>query len=321
MAKKIKHPKKRIKYQKKTRHPQAYFWLDGKFVKESDANVPILTHSMQYGSGIFEGIRAYKTQSGTAIFRLDDHVKRFFRSARIYSMNLFYEEEDIRDAIIKTIRQNSLDSCYIRPFAFYNDSNIGVSTKGKKTSVFIAAMPFGAYFGKGKENGIKCKISSWHRINSLILPPEAKASGNYINSIIANLEAVSTGADEAILTSLDGYVAEGPGENIFVVEDGKLITPSREADILLGITRDTVIRLADKIGLEVVERNIHKEELYVCDEAFFAGTAAEITPITMIDSKKVGTGRPGSITNRIADEYISTVNGKKKEFENWLTYV
>ncbi|MDE1871011.1 MAG: branched-chain amino acid transaminase [Candidatus Micrarchaeota archaeon] len=299
----------------------AYFWLDGKMVKSKDAKVPILTHSMQYGSGIFEGMRAYKTQNGTAIFRLDDHVKRFFRSAKVYGMKLGYAKSDIRDAIIKVVKQSRLESCYIRPFAFYNDDNIGISTHGKRISVFVAAVPFGAYFGKGKERGIRCRISSWQRINSLILPPEAKASGNYINSIIANMDAIYSGADEAILTSLDGYVAEGPGENIFIVEEGKLVTPSREADILLGITRESIMMLAKRIGIDVVERNIHKEELYTCDEAFFAGTAAEITPITSIDSRGIGTGRPGRITNLLAGEYTKAVTGKIKEYENWLTYV
>jgi branched-chain amino acid aminotransferase len=303
------------------KNSQLYFWLDGKLVKRKDAQVPILTHSMQYGSGIFEGIRSYKTKNGTAIFRLNDHIKRFFRSAKVYSMELKYTQSDIHEAIIKVVRHNKLDSCYVRPFAFYNDDNIGVGTSGKPISVFIAAVPFGAYFGTGKENGIKCRISHWQRINSLILPPEAKASGNYINSIIANLDAVSAGADEAILTSLDGYVAEGPGENTFIVEEGKLVTPSREADILMGITRDSIIKIAEYIGLEVVERNIHKEELYTCDEAFFAGTAAEITPITTIDSKKVGMGKPGPITKMLAERYLNVVSGNDKEFERWLTYV
>jgi branched-chain amino acid aminotransferase len=300
---------------------QLYFWLDNKIVKRKDAVVPIMTHSLQYGSGIFEGIRAYKTANGPAIFRLDDHLKRFFRTAKIYSMSLKYTQSDMHEAVVKLVRQNHLDSCYIRPFAFYNDDNIGIATSGKKISVFVGAFPFGAYFGKGKEQGIKCKISSWHRINSLILPPEAKASGNYINSIIANLEAVYTGADEAILTSVEGYVAEGPGENIFVVEDGKLVTPSREADILMGITRDSIIKIAEDIGLDVTERNIHKEELFLCDEAFFAGTAAEVTPITTIDSRKVGNGKPGPITKMLADAYSNVVNGKNKDFEHWLTYV
>jgi branched-chain amino acid aminotransferase len=298
-----------------------HFWLDGKIIKRRDAVIPILTHSAQYGSGIFEGIRAYSTDKGTAIFRLDDHIRRFFRSAKIYAMDLGYSRSDISEAVVKLVKYNRLESCYIRPFAFYNDDNIGISTSGKKISVFIAAVPFGAYFGKGKETGISCKISSWQRINSLILPPEAKASGNYVNSIIANIDARMAGADEAILTSIDGYVAEGPGENIFIVEEGNLVTPSREADILMGITRDSAIRIAESIGLQVVERNIHKEELYTCDEAFFAGTAAELTPITKIDARKVGSGRPGPITKMLADKYTEVVNGKNREFEQWLTYV
>lgn len=300
---------------------ELYFWLDGKLVKRSHAQVPILTHSMQYGSGIFEGIRAYKTKKGAAIFRLESHIKRFFTSAKIYQMELEFTESDLHEAICKVVKTNKLDSCYIRPFAFYNDDNIGMSTANKKISVFVAAVPFGAYFGKGKDNGIKCKISSWQRINSLILPPEAKASGNYINSIIANLDARGAGADEAILTSIDGYVAEGPGENIFIVQEGKLVTPSREADILLGITRDTIMQLAENMGLEVVERNIHKEELYTCDEAFFAGTAAEITPIISIDSRKIGNGKPGETTKKIWDQYSKVVNGQNGEYEHWLTYV
>jgi branched-chain amino acid aminotransferase len=300
---------------------QLHFWLDGKLIKRKDAKVPILTHSMQYGSGIFEGIRAYKTPKGTAIFRLDDHTKRFMRSAKIYAMELGFSREQINGAITRLVKYNKLDSCYIRPFAFYNDGNIGISTTGKKVSVFIAAIPFGAYYGKGKEEGIRCKISSWQRINSLILPPEAKASGNYINSIIANLDAKMAGADEAILTSFDGYVAEGPGENIFIVEEGVLVTPSREADILLGITRDSVIKIAESMGLQVTERNIHKEELYTCDEAFFAGTAAEITPITRIDSRNVGTGKPGPVTKLLAEEYSKVVNGQNSDFDHWLTHI
>ncbi len=298
-----------------------YFWLNGKMIKQKDAVVPILTHSMQYGSGIFEGIRAYKTPKGAAIFRLDDHIKRFLKTAKVYAMDFGYNHKEIHDAIIKTVLHNRLESCYIRPFAFYDDDSIGISTAGKKISLFIAARPFGAYYGKGRENGITCKISSWQRINSLILPPEAKASGNYINSIIANLDARMAGADEAILTSLDGYVAEGPGENIFIVEDGNIVTPSREADILLGITRDSIIKIAESTGFKVIERNIHKEELYTCEEAFFTGTAAEITPIIKIDSRIVGNGKLGTITKTLAAKYSRIVEGKEGEFGEWLTYI
>jgi len=303
------------------KNKELLFWLDGKMIKRSQAKVPILTHSLQYGSGIFEGIRAYKTAKGPAIFRLDDHIKRFFRSAKVYNIDLKYSKGDIHEAIVKTIQTNKLDSCYIRPFAFYNDDNIGISALGKKISVFIATIPFGAYFGHGREEGISCKISTWQRINSLILPPEAKASGNYINSVLANMEARMAGQDEAILTSLDGYVAEGPGENIFIVEDGNIVTPPRDADILLGITRDSVIKIAESMGLTVTERNIHKEELYTCDEAFFAGTAAEITPIRSIDFRKVGNGRIGPLTKTLKDKYSSVVNGQNSEFSHWLTYV
>lgn len=296
-------------------------WLDGKLIKQADANVPILTHSLQYGSGIFEGMRAYDTGNGAAIFRLDEHVERFMRSAKIYAMDLKHTEHQLSEAIIKLVKTNNLRSCYIRPFAFYNDSHIGLSAHGKRISVFIGAMPFGAYFGTGRERGIKCKISSWQRINSMILPPEAKASGNYVNSVIANLEAIASGNDEAILLSYNGYVAEGPGENIFLVENGELVTPGRDADILMGITRDTIIKIAENMGLTVAERNVHKEELYTCDEAFFSGTAAEITPIVSIDSRRVGKGKPGGITKMLADEYSRIVSGANAEFRNWLTYV
>ncbi len=296
-------------------------WLDGRIIPYGKAQVPILTHSLQYGSGIFEGIRAYETGKGPAIFRLKDHVKRFMNSMKIYYMRTSFSEDEIKSAIIKVVKANRLSSCYIRPFAFYNSDSIGVSPKGKKISIYIAAVPFGAYFGSGKEKGIKCKVSSWHRINSLILPPQAKASGNYINSILANMEATSSGADEAILTAINGYVAEGPGENLFIVEDGKLLTPSREADILLGITRDTIIKLAESIGIEVVERSIHKEELYTADELFFAGTAAEVTPIVNVDGIQIGSGKPGPMTKMIAEKYSSVVTGNDEEHSDWLTYV
>lgn len=295
-------------------------WLDGKLAKWDDARVPIMTHSLQYGSGIFEGIRAYETQKGPALFRLQDHVKRLLKSAKIYAMPLKFDQKQIEDAIIKTIRANKMKSCYIRPFAFYDDQQIGLRTGGKKTSLFIATLPFDAYFGNGRDTGIKCKTSTWHRINSLILPPEAKASGNYINSIMAKMEAESTGADEAILCSIDGYVAEGSGENIFIVQDNKLLTPSREADILLGITRDSIIRIAKSLGYEVEERNVHKEELYTADEVFFTGTAAEVTPIVAIDSRDIGNGKPGQVTKMLAGKYSEVVSGKNKTFLNWLTY-
>lgn len=299
---------------------QQYIWFDGKFKKFEDVKVHILTHSLQYGSGIFEGIRCYQTNKGPAIFRLKDHVDRFFRSAEIYEMDLGYTKKEFSDAIIKTLKKNKLSSAYIRPFAFYDDQRIGLDVTGKKISVSVITVPFGNYFS-GRDKGIKCKISSWRRFNSSILPPEAKASGNYINSIIASIDAKNSGADEAIILSYDGNVAEGPGENIFVVEDAKLITPPKSADILMGITRDSIIKIAENMGLVVEERDVHKEELYTADEAFFTGTAAEITPIINIDSRRIGKGKPGPITTMLASKFYEIVAGIDKEFEDWLTFV
>ena len=221
-----------------------YVWINGEFIAFEDAKVHILTHSLQYGSGIFEGIRCYSTAKGPSVFRLKDHVRRFEESAKIYAMKLGYSAEELTRAIEDLVRKNSLDSCYIRPFAFFDDAGIGLGVAGKKVSVAIAALPFGSYF-KDKDRGIRCKVSSWRRISSEVLPPRAKASGNYLNSIIASSEAKEAGADEAILLSDRGYVAEGPGENIFLVKNGRLITPSEDADILLGITRDSIIKLAE----------------------------------------------------------------------------
>lgn len=296
-------------------------WWDGKFINYNEAKVPILTHSLQYGSGIFEGIRAYKTEKGTAIFRLKDHVKRFFRTAKIYSMNLGYTEKQFEKAIIETVRVNKLESCYIRPFAFYNTDQVGLGTHGDKVSTFIAAIPFGAYYGKGKETGIRCKTSTWKRINSEILPVEAKASGNYINSLVAHQEAKAAGFDDAVMLSTQGRIAEGTAENIFLYMDNYLLTPSYSADILVGITRDSVIKLAQNAGIEVLEVQLHKEELYIADEVFFTGTAAEVTPVTNVDGVKVGKGKPGPITKMLAQKYSEATMGKNETFEDWLTYI
>ncbi len=297
-----------------------YVWLDGRFIEFGKANVHILTHSLQYGSGIFEGIRAYKTAKGPAIFRLKDHIDRFLRSAKIYSMSLAYDSETLQDAVVRLVHKNGLQGCYIRPFAFYNDARIGLSVSGKKISVALAAVEFGSYF-KDKNTGIKCIVSSWRRINSDILPPQAKASGNYLNSIIASEDAKRSGAEEAILLSLDGCVAEGPGENIFLVGNGKLITPSEDSDILLGITRDSLIKMAESKGLTVEERHVHREELYTADELFFCGTAAELTSIINVDGRIIGTGKPGPITKMLSDAYIKVTTGMNDEFSDWLTYI
>ncbi len=298
---------------------QLNIWLDGEIVKYSDSNISILTHSMQYGSGIFDGIRAYDTEKGAAIFRLKDHVKRFFESAKIYNMKLNYSEDEISKAIKDVVLSNNLKSCYIRPFAFYNDSNIGLSVYGKKTGVFIAAVPFGNYF-KDKDIGIRCKVSSWRRISRESLPLKAKASGNYANSVIASIEAKNCGFDEAILLSTDGYVAEGPGENIFLVKENKLMTPDESSDILIGITRNSIIKIAKNMGFEVEQRHIRRDELYTAEEIFFTGTAAEITPILDVDGVRIS-NKIGQITKTLSEKYSDIVHGKDKEYLHWLVSV
>ena len=295
-------------------------WLDGNIMWYDKAKVPILTHSMQYGSGIFEGIRAYPAKNGTGIFRLKEHIKRFLESTKIYSMDIRYDAHDIEDAIVETVRINRLKSCYIRPFAFYSDDRIGLGVSGKKTSVFIAAIPFSDYFGNGGR-GLKAKVSSWRRINSDVLPVEAKASGNYLNSMISSIEAKASGFDEAILLSKNGYVSEGSAENIFIVKNGTLVTPHKSSDILLGITRDTIIKLGEVSSIVVEERDIHKEELYTADEIFFSGTAAGIAPIVNVDGISIRNGKIGPITKMIAEKYAEAVSGMNMDFEEWVTYV
>ncbi len=294
-------------------------WFDGEILDYEKVKVPVLTHSLQYGSGIFEGIRAYNTDKGPAVFRLKEHIERFLSSAKIYHMDLKYKSEDIENAVVEVVKENNLKECYIRPFAFYNDDEIGLSPFGKKVSVFIAAVPFGKYLAM--DGGTKCKISTWKRISSETLPIQAKASGNYLNSIIANLEAKYAGYDEAILLGQNGYVAEGAGENIFLVKNNTIITPGPQADILMGVTRDTVMQIANYLGYNVIERNVHKEELYTADEVFFSGTAAEITPIVDIDGIKIGEGNVGNVTKKIRETYYYIAHGKVKEFEHFLTYV
>lgn len=296
-------------------------WLDGKIVDYENARVPILTHSLQYGTRIFEGIRAYANSGTASIFRLGDHVRRFLYTARMYHMNLGYSASELEEAIIEVVRANALVSCYIRPFAYYASNDISLSTRGKKVSVAIAAVPFGQYFGDKLTGGVRCRVSSWRRINSDILPVQAKASGNYLNSIIASFDVESTDFDEVILLSSKGHVAEGPGENIFLVKDGHLLTPGVESDILLGITRSSVIEIAGNLGIRTEEREIHREELYTADEVFFCGTAAEITPVVNIDGVPVGNGEKGTATSRLQKTYFDAVTGKLPEYRKWLTPV
>lgn len=296
-------------------------WYDGKLVDDSEAKVPIMTHSMQYGSGMFEGIRAYRGEENTYIFRLQDHVKRFLSTARIYRFNLPWSQSEISRAIIDTVKANGSDECYIRPFAFFNSESVSLDTTGMKASMAVMTVRMAGYFSEKISRGIRCKISSWRRINSSILPVEAKASGNYLNSILGSVDARSSGYDEAIFTSGEGYIAEGAGQNIFLVKDGKVITPGNESAILLGITRNSVISILKDMGKEVQERLVLRDELYTADEAFFAGTAAEITPIASVDGIPIGEGKPGETTIKVLNAYSSAVRGRTAKYRDWLTTV
>lgn len=300
---------------------EAKVWFDGNIMNYADTKVPILTHSLQYGSGVFEGIRSYDTGSYASIFRLREHIQRFRRSMRIYFMSTEFSPIDIENGIKNVISGNGFRDAYIRPFAFYNDDRIGLGTKDKKVSIFIGAVPFKSYFSSTKSKGLRCKVSSWHRPSSAFLPIEAKASGNYLNSIIANREAVNMGYDEAILTSQSGHITEGPGENIFLISGNELVTPSLESDILAGITRDTVLKIASDLDLKVTERYVHREELYNADELFFAGTAAEVSAIVEVDGTSVSGGETGEVTGKIAKLYNDVVRGKISKYENWLTRI
>jgi len=297
-------------------------WMDGKLVDWDDAKVHVLTHSLHYGSAIFEGIRCYKTPNGPAIFRLNDHIKRFFNSAKIYFMPIPYTQQEIYNAIKQTVKVNGLQECYIRPISYYGYGEVKLDSLQSKVDVAIAAFPFVSFLGKkNQEKGVRCKISSWIRITSIILPPQAKASGNYANSLLADIEARKAGYDEAIFENINGYIAEGPGENIFVVRDGKLITPAPSAGILCGIVRDSVMKIARDMGYEVTERDIPREELFIADEAFFTGTAAEITPIVEVDNRTIGNGKRGPITGKIQKKFFGIVRGEDSDHHNWLDFV
>ncbi|MDE1855615.1 MAG: branched-chain amino acid transaminase [Candidatus Micrarchaeota archaeon] len=299
---------------------QQYIWLNGKFKKFEDVKVHVFTPTIQYGLGIFEGIRCYKTAKGVAVFRLSEHARRFVESAKIYKFKLGITQRQLENAVVETVRKNKIKNGYIRPFAFYDNVVMGFFYPEVQMNVSITAIEYGNYF-KNKEAGIKCKVSSWQKVNSEILPPQAKVSGNYISSFLSRLDARDSGFDEAIMVSSDGHVAEGSGENVFLVKEGRLITPSKGSNFLLGITRDSVIKMAQSIGLVVEERAVHREELYTCDELFFTGTAAEITPVVDVDKRKVGSGKMGPITKMLSDKFSRTVSGEDKEFEEWLTYV
>ncbi len=296
-------------------------WYDGKLVNWRDATTHVLTHTLHYGMGVFEGVRAYKTDKGTAIFRLQDHTDRLFNSARILQMKMPFDKQTIMEAQKAAVHENKLESAYIRPMAFYGAEAMGIAAKTLSTHVICAAWSWGAYMGdEALTHGIRVKTSSFARHHVNITMCKAKANGNYMNSILAHQEAAQDGYDEALLLDVDGFVAEGSGENIFIIRKGKLYTPDLTS-ALEGITRDTIVQLAKEIGLEVIEKRITRDEVYTADEAFFTGTAAEVTPIRELDNRVIGSGTRGPITEKLQALYFDVVKGKSAKHADWLTLV
>ncbi|MDP6029201.1 MAG: branched-chain amino acid transaminase [Arenicellales bacterium] len=296
-------------------------WFDGAMVPWREAKVHVLTHSLHYGLGVFEGVRAYETDRGTAIFRLAAHTERFFRSAHILGMQMPYDNDTLNAAQVAVVQENGLESAYLRPLAFYGSEGMGIRADMLKTHIAIATWEWGAYLGEdGLKNGIRVRTSSFTRHHVNITMCRAKACGNYINSILALQEALSGGADEALMLDTEGYVTEGTGENIFIVRNGVVYTPDLSS-ALEGITRDTVIRLIGEAGLDLVEKRITRDEVYVADEAFFTGTAAEVTPIRELDGRSIGNGGRGPVTEQLQASYFDCVHGRDPKHDDWLTFV
>jgi branched-chain amino acid aminotransferase len=293
-------------------------WLSGKFLPWNDAKVHVLTHTLHYGTGVFEGIRCYKTDSGSAVFRLKEHVDRLFSSMHICQMESPFTREQVFEAILETIRVNKIDACYIRPIAYIGYGAMGIFPKENPIDIAIAVWPWGSYLGEeGLMNGIRVKISSFCRPHINATMVRSKTTANYANSLLAKREALKDGYDEAMLLDTDGYVAEGSGENVFIVRNGVLKTPPLTA-ILDGITRDTIIQLAQEHGIRLAEERFTRDELYIADEAFFTGTAAEITPIREVDNRKIGSGKPGPVTQKLQAAFFDIVHGRDKKHAAWL---
>ena len=299
-----------------------FIWYDGKLVPWRDATTHVLTHSLHYGLAVFEGVRAYKTVSGTAIFRLKEHTDRLFNSAHIYRMPMPYDKATLIEAHKEVVRANQLESCYLRPIAFYGSHAMGVAAKSNPVLVAVGAWPWGAYLGaEAIEKGIRVKTSSYTHHHPNITMCNAKAVGNYTVSILANQEALHDGYEEAMLMDPQGYVCQGSGENVFIVRDGKLHTPDLSGGALNGITRDTIITFANEQGIPVFERRITRDEVYIADEAFFTGTAAEVTPIRELDHRVIGTGSRGPVTAKLQALFFEAVSGRDPKKKAWLTKV
>jgi branched-chain amino acid aminotransferase len=297
-------------------------WMDGELVDWDAAKIHILTHTLHYGCGVFEGIRAYPTEAGPAVFRLTDHITRLFNSARIFLIDVPFTPEEVVEATKTTVRVNGLSECYIRPIVYLGYGEMGLNPLPCPVNVSIAVWPWGAYLGEeGIANGVRMKISSWQRHSPNAMPPAAKGTGMYINSSMAKVEALKAGYDEAILLSPQGYVSECTGENLFVIRGGRLLTPPLAAGALEGITQDSVVTIAHDLGFDVETENILRSDLYVAEEAFLTGTAAEVVPINSIDDRVVGDGRPGPITRRIQEVYQAAVRGKVDKYKDWVEHV
>ena len=295
-------------------------WMNGEFVAWEDAKVHVLTHGLHYGTGVFEGVRCYDTESsGPAVFRHGDHVDRLYKSAELYYMPIPFEREQIRQATLELIGRNRFRDCYIRPLVFRGYGTMGLFPLDAPVEVTIAAWKWGAYLGDaGKQDGIRAKVSSWRRLSADSLIPQAKATGQYLNSILAKIESHKAGYEEAILLDDHGYVCEGSGENIFVVRDGVIFTPPQTAGILDGISRKSVMQSARDLGYEVVERNLARAELYLADEIYLTGTAAELVPVRELDDHAIGTGRPGEITLAVQQAFEDALHGRTERYREWL---
>lgn len=294
-------------------------WLDGKMVPWREAKVHVLTHTLHYGMGVFEGVRAYQTDAGPAIFRLPEHNDRLFNSAKILDMSIPFSKEELAQAQIEVVKQNNLSSAYLRPMCFYGSEGMGLRADNLKTHVMVAAWPWGAYLGEdGLEKGIRIKTSSYTRHHVNVTMCKAKANGNYMNSMMALQEALRDGYDEAMLLDVDGFVAEGSGENIFIVRNGTIYTPDLTS-ALDGITRNTIFALAKEIGIDIIEKRITRDEVYISDEVFFTGSAAEVTPIREVDNRQIGEGKRGPITEELQTMYFDVVHGRSPAHKDWLT--
>ena len=296
-------------------------WFDGKMVPWREAKIHVLTHTLHYGMGVFEGERAYKTAQGTAIFRLQEHTDRLFRSAHILNMPMPFDKQTVNEATKAVVAENNLDSAYIRPMTFYGSEGMGLRADNLKVHMLVAAWEWGAYLGADNlEKGIRIKTSSYTRHHDNITMCNAKANGNYMNSMLALQEALHDGYDEALLLDVDGFVAEGSGENIFIVRNGNIYTPELTS-ALEGITRDTIMHLADEIGFKVIEKRITRDEVYIADEAFFTGSAAEVTPIRELDNRIIGNGSRGPVTVKLQSMYFDQVHGRRNELPDWDSLV